>query len=102
LTTDNFEYLRLIEDEYKNKSIHTVDFISENRTDSIYGATFLDNELMALSDYLIMSGGSTFGFTAAMRQNELPFYVNGRRNQKECVKMKLSKPSITYLGYAVF
>jgi hypothetical protein len=67
-----------------------------------YGTTILDNELMSKSDFLIISGGSTFGFTAAIRKNELPFYVNGRRNQQKCFKMKLSEPSITNSGFAVF
>jgi hypothetical protein len=102
LTTDYFEYLKLIEDEYSNKLIHTVNFAKENQIDSKYGVTILDNELMSMSDYLIISGGSTYGFVAAMRQNELPFYVNGRRNTEKCLKMKFSQPSITNLGFSVF
>ena len=85
--------------------IHTLDFIRVNPVDSIYGkygVTILDNELMRRSDFLILTGGSTFGFIAAIRKKELPFYVNGKKNQKECIKMKLSEPSITTSGFAVF
>jgi len=105
ITSDHNENLRKIEDEYKNKVIHTLDYIKANQIDTMYekyGATILDNELMSKSNILIASGGSTFGFTAAIKMKTLPFYVNGRRNQKECSKMKLSEPSVTNLGYAVF
>jgi hypothetical protein len=105
VTSDNNKNLKRIEAKYKNKVIHTLDFIQANRVNSMYGkygSTILDNELMSKSDFLIISGGSTFGFTAAIRKNELPFYVNGGRNQKKCIKMTLSELSITNSGFAVF
>jgi hypothetical protein len=105
VTSDNEQNVRKLEAKYKIKVVHTLDFIKENKVENEYakyGSTILDNELMSKSDFLILSGGSTFGFTAAIKMKTLPFYVNGNRNQKECYKMKLSEPSITNTGYAVF
>jgi hypothetical protein len=94
-----------IETEYKSKVVHTLDYIKINKINfkfGKYGTTILDNELMSKSDFLVISGGSTFGFVAAMRKKQLPFYINGKKNQKKCSKMKLSEPSITKSGFAVF
>ena len=97
--------MRKIEAEYKSKVVHTLDYIKINKINfkfGKYGTTILDNELMSKSDFLVISGGSTFGFVAAIRKKQLPFYINGNKNQKKCSKMKLSEPSITKSGFAVF
>jgi len=105
ITSDNNDNLRRIEADHKNKVIHTLDYFNKNQTNSMYakyGSTILDNEMLGKSDFLIISGGSTFGFTGALRKEDLPFYVNGQRNQTKYRKLKFSEPSITNLGYAVF
>ncbi|RMZ93360.1 hypothetical protein BpHYR1_034358, partial [Brachionus plicatilis] len=42
---------------------------------SNYFRTILDNELLSKSNEMIISGGSTFGFVAALRKHELPYFV---------------------------
>ncbi len=42
------------------------------------------------------------GFVAAIKMLKLPFYINGGFNMTRCVKMMLSKPSITNTWDAVF
>ncbi len=37
-----------------------------------------------------------------MKMLKLPYYINGQKNMKKCVKMSLSKPSITIYGMGVF
>lgn len=70
-------------------------------SDSYY-RTLLDNELLARSNEIIITGGSTFGFVASIRKAQLPFYINGKsKDQGACSRMSLSKPSQRPQGYAV-
>ena len=50
----------------------------------------IDNELLSKCDEIVMTGGSTFGFLAAMRKGILPYYVNGNLNMTECKRSVLS------------
>ncbi len=67
-----------------------------------YFRTILDVELLSRCDELIISGGSTFGFVAAMKRKKDPYFVNGNKNMSECLRHELAKPSVTNLNYAVF
>ena len=54
----------------------------------------MDIELLSRCHELIVTGGSTFGFLAAMRSGRLPLYVNGRANMSECARTSLSRPPL--------
>ena len=52
----------------------------------------VDNELLSRCDEMVVTGGSSFGFLAAIRSGKLPFYVNGRNNATECKRVQLHSP----------
>jgi hypothetical protein len=66
-----------------------------------YARTIMDVELLSKCNEVILTGGSTYGFVAAMKMLKLPFYINGGHNNK-CVKTGLSKPSLNRNGQGVF
>ncbi|CAF0954740.1 unnamed protein product [Brachionus calyciflorus] len=71
-----------------------------------YSRSIMDNELLARSDEMIISGGSTFGFVSAMRKHLLPYYVEGRREKdigsdKPCRRMTFNRGPRTYHGISL-
>ena len=57
----------------------------------------VDNELLSKSDEIIVTGGSTFGFVAAMRAAKLPYYIKVGENSTECTRSTLARPPIRKL-----
>jgi hypothetical protein len=62
----------------------------------------MDVELLSKCDEIIVTGGSTFGFIAAIKARKMPFYVNGNSSMEYCEQMKLNRPSFRYENIAVF
>lgn len=96
--------LNILKKKYPNKVI-----IGRGRGGHIatnpdaYSRAILDIELLSKCDELIMTGGSTFGFVAAMKMLKLPYHINGRMNMTKCIRTSLSSPSFTsYNRFAVF
>ena len=54
----------------------------------------IDNELLVRCNELIVTGGSTFGFLAAMKSGRLPYYLNGRMNMTACKRVQLADPPV--------
>lgn len=57
--------------------------------------SLIEVELLSKCNELILTGGSTFGWVAAMKMLKMPFYVNGYEGgetMKTCVRAKLSEP----------
>ncbi len=68
-----------------------------------YQRAILDVELLAKCDELVLTGGSTYGFVAAMKRKKMPYYVNGNSAAMvKCERMTLARPSVTPGGSAVF
>ena len=67
-----------------------------------YERAVLDVELLSRCDRLVLTGGSTYGFVAALKTRRRPFYVNGRRKVKTCELFDFSAPSRRPTGEAVF
>ena len=89
--------------QYRDKSIVTNETIGHvDRDVNAYPRTIIDIELLSRCDQLIMTGGSTFGFIAAMKSQRTPYYVNGRANMKHCRLHEHSYPSHTLSQNAVF
>ena len=64
-----------------------------------YFRSILDIELLSQCDELILTGGSTYGWIAAMKMLKLPFYVNGKTSSMtKCLRHNLSQPSTTNYG----
>ncbi|CAF0886271.1 unnamed protein product [Brachionus calyciflorus] len=55
-----------------------------------YFRTILDNELLARSNEIIITGGSTYGFMASIRKGQLPYYIDGIHGNIPCRKMIFS------------
>jgi hypothetical protein len=58
---------------------------------SFYRA-MLDVELLSLCNEIIVTGGSTFGWVAAMKSLKLPLFINGQNRMDKCLRSKLSEP----------
>ena len=89
--------------QYRDKSIVTNETIGHvDRDVNAYPRTIIDIELLSRCDQLIMTGGSTFGFIAAMKSQRTPYYVNGRANMSACQLHEHANPSLNDRGLAVF
>ena len=104
VTSDNEEMLHQLNKTYPDKVI-----ISEGALGHVfydlrfYPRTILDLELLSKCDELVLTGGSTYGFLAAMKSFKMPYYINGGDgNMNKCVRMSLGSPSTTPLGRSVF
>ena len=61
-----------------------------------YEKAIVDMELLSRCDEIITTGGSTFGFVAAMKRGKLPYFVNGKdSNMKSCLRYSLAYPGLS-------
>jgi hypothetical protein len=98
VTSDNEGYLSEIKkiktllDKiiYSNGSVKHVD-----QDTSGYGKALTDLELLRRCDEFIITGGSTFGFTASLLNGRYPMFVNGQINAKQCERFSFFNPSRT-------
>jgi hypothetical protein len=61
-----------------------------------YEKAIIDVELLSRCDEIIMTGGSTFGFVAAMKNMKLPYFVNGKdSNMTTCLRHSLAYPGLS-------
>ena len=75
--SDNMNIVEKVSVLYPNKVIRTNGTVSHVLHDpNSYSKAILDNELLSKCDELILSSGSSFGFTAALRKQSLPLYVD--------------------------
>ncbi len=103
VTSDRKDVLDRLSLEYPDKVVVSQGQVGHIEQDSsAYRRTILDVELLTKCDVLVLTGGSTFGFVAAMKQLKMPFYVNGRMNMNKCERMSLGAPSLTHAKVAVF
>lgn len=108
LTGDDNDKVEKVMKDYPNKFIMGVGKIAHTSFAGIgsYERAVFDNELLARSNEILFTGGSTFGFTAAFRQNKMPYCVEGRSNElinekEPCRRMTLNRgPKRTY-GFIV-
>ena len=103
MTSDKEHILNRLVAENKHKAIvanETMGHVLENLNS--YPRAIIDVELLSRCNELIITGGSTYGFVAAMKSLKKPYYVNGRSNMSTCRLHELSRPSHTDLGTPVF
>ena len=96
ITGDSQDNLNKILAMYPNKTFSTNEYhighVDEDKKG--YLRTILDIELLSLCNELVITGGSTYGWIAAMKMLKLPFYVNGKDSSMEkCLKHNFSHPS---------
>ena len=104
LTGDANDKVEKVMKQYPNRFIMGEGKIAHTSFSGIssYERAVFDNELLARSNEILFTGGSTFGFTAAFRQNKMPYCVEGRskeiiNEQEPCKRMTLNRgPKRTY------
>ena len=96
VTTDSKKLYDMIFAEYGERMIqvngtigHTYDDYGRDAI-GVYTKTLVENELLSRCDEIVITGGSTFGFVAAMKMLRLPYYLN--YNMDKCVRANLSRP----------
>jgi len=79
---------------YPNKTFTTNQYALGHIVSSrnAFHRTILDVELLSLCNELIVTGGSTFGWVAAMKSLKLPLYINGQNRSEKCLRSSLSEP----------
>jgi hypothetical protein len=70
-------------------------------TGNSFEKSIVDSELLSKCDELIITGGSTYGFLAAMRMGRTPLFFNGMRNTKHCPRMSFTNLGVTAKNDAV-
>ena len=89
VATDEAYVKRQISERYPGRVIfHEQDVLHRPRDHS--ESIIFDIELLSRAHELILTGGSTFGFTAAIKAARMPLYVNTRQNATRCLRMSLA------------
>jgi hypothetical protein len=103
VSADSEEVLLAVKQRYPDKVVHANGFIGHTDAYSYeaYRRAIIDIELLALSDEIIITGGSTFGFIAALKKLAYPWTVEGSVNSTSCMRYSLSSPSITPNNYDI-
>lgn len=104
LTGDDDHRINKLYEKYPNRFIIGHGKIAHSSFSSIgsYERTIFDNELLARSNEILFTGGSTYGFVAALRQNKMPYCVEGKSDRplddnEPCKRMTLNRgPKRTY------
>ena len=106
ISSDTQYFVDEIFSVYGNRSFTangTISHIIDNPNG--YEKAIVDMELLSRCDEIIITGGSTFGFVAAMKSGKLPYFVNGRdSNMTSCLRHSLAYPGLsrTYRMHAIF
>jgi hypothetical protein len=58
-----------------------------------YFRTLVDVDLLSKCDEMINTGGSTFGFVAAMKSFRVPYFIDGKSSQMKCYRTRLGTSS---------
>ena len=98
LTGDSQDKMDQIIKKYPTKAFSTNKYqlghIGEQNVG--YHRTILDVELLSKCDELIVTGGSTYGWIAAMKMLKLPLYIEGKNlttiTMNKCVRSRFSEP----------
>jgi hypothetical protein len=101
LSADNEHYFSIFRSNYSNRVALAEGKIGHIINGEGFERGIIDNELLSRCDDLIITGGSTFGFLAAMRMGKMPMFVNGQRGLTSCQSMSFTNYPTRPEGYAV-
>jgi hypothetical protein len=99
VSVDDSSLLKAIRDRHNTKvvfatitngSLGHIGETDADKRDAVYMKTIIDNELLSKCDEMVITGGSTFGFIAAMRTKRLPYSVNNGGDK--CTRTSLNDP----------
>ena len=104
IATDLEEQLTKIKNDYPDRVVSASGKIAHVHFESdAYKRAIMDIELLSKCDELIITGGSTFGWIAAMKNLKLPFYINGQSSQmRKCERVNMSRLPMRPTGEVVF
>ena len=92
IATDSDKIRRIMFSHYGNKSFTSNGTLDHSNGGSREGfrRTVLDVELLSRCNEIIVTGGSTFGWMAAMKMLKMPYYINGiRETMVKCSRADL-------------
>lgn len=102
VTADEQELIDQIKSEYGEKVITASGQIAHIEKNEGYERAIIDNEMLSKCDELIITGGSTFGMTAAMRMGRMPLFFVGKKNCTQCSRMTFANPGPNHKNIAMF
>lgn len=103
VSSDYADFVRKIKSKHEHKILTAAGYIGHvNLNNHSYERAILDIELLSRCDELIFTGGSTFGFMAALINQRRPYYINGRVNMRTCERLKFFSPPKTSRNESVF
>lgn len=106
ISSDSQVNLDILLKKYSSKAFSTQGTLAHISLDpNGYERTIIDHELLSKVDELIITGASTFGFTASMKSKRLPYYIDGfysKKRHRECSRVNLSDSPQTPLGFGLF
>ena len=103
VASDSDTQLKRLLDEYPAKVVSTKGKLAHVGFNAdAYRRAIIDTELLGRCDELIITGGSTFGWIAAMKTLRLPYYINGLSKMRECERVELSRLPVRPKDSAVF
>jgi hypothetical protein len=94
IATDSDRIRKSIFDNFGYKSFTSNGTLAhtDSKTQDGFRRAVLDVELLSKCNEIIVTGGSTFGWLAAMKSLRLPFFVNGRNRMNKCLRSNLTDP----------
>ena len=87
VASDNPAVVALLLNDYSDRIVS----VKEKHFDG-WQQAIADSELLARCDELIVTGGSTFGFVAAIKSQRLPYHLDSQANMTQCRRSTLSRP----------
>ena len=92
VASDEAKILERLAGEYPDKIILSSGKLGHVNFDhTAYPRTIIDVELLSKCNELIITGGSTFGFVAALKSLKLPYLVYKNWNNSFCAKSSMSQ-----------
>lgn len=93
ISSDEASVIEQLRKKYPEKVIHgegTIEHVGygRNKKDTGFARVVMDIELLARTDALIVTSGSSFGLVASMKSDRLNYHVSS--GQTDCQKMAMS------------
>lgn len=103
ITSDNQTIVEKLVEKYPDQIIVSEGLIGHiARGSNGYERALLDIQLLSMCNETILTGGSTYGFVAAMKSQSRPFVFEGKRNQTKCQRFEFFAPAKTNRNNAMF
>lgn len=103
ISSDTPTFVEKMKEEYNDKVLTGNGIVGHiSRNFKSYERVIFDLEMLSRCDVLIFTGGSTFGFLPALKNQRRPYYVVGNVGMKKCQKMTFYNPAYSHWKVSVF